>query len=76
MRYETQFNVDGWSKAVKKKLVDKEMTVTKLAKDIGRSRNMVSLVANGTRVSPEIREKINKRLGLNTGDYRDTKNIS
>lgn len=69
MYYEAHFNLAEWSKAVKKRLIDEELTVTELAKEIGYSRNSTSLVVNGSISSIEARDRINKRLNIDISDY-------
>ena len=55
-----------WCKAVKKKLIDKDTSVTDLSADIGITREYVSRVVNGTVYAPEIAERISKHLGIKT----------
>lgn len=55
-----------WSKDVRKAVIDKEMTIKQLAKDIGYSMSTVSSVINGRYSNAsyqEIADKIDKVLG-------------
>ena len=53
-----------WTKKAKKALIDKEMTVTDLARALNLSRNYVSLVINGKLVSDGAKEKICEYLNI------------
>ncbi len=55
-----------WSKAVKKTLIDKDMSVKDLSVDIGITREYVSRVVNATVYAPEIADRISKHLGVKT----------
>lgn len=53
-----------WGKAVKKELIDRDMSVTDLANKLGLSREYVSSVLNGRLRSEHIKEQILDRLGM------------
>ena len=55
---------EQFTTAVKKRLVEKRMSITKLAQKIGRSRNGVSMAINHPTLFPITRAKIKKELAL------------
>lgn len=56
----------AWSKAVKKRLIDLDMSIYDLADKLGMSRVYVSSVVNGRVISPNAIKKISYALGLDT----------
>lgn len=53
-----------WCKEAKKALIDNDMSVTDLSKEVGLCREYVSSVVNGRTYAPEIADKIGKALNL------------
>lgn len=56
----------AWSKAVKKRLIDLDMSIYDLADKLEMSRVYVSSVVNGRVISPNAIKKISYALGLDT----------
>ena len=56
------------NKAVKKLLIDKDLTITELARRIGKSRVWTSYIVNGHLESPEVRKAIAWELGARVED--------
>lgn len=54
----------SWAKEAKKAMVDQELTVVRLAKEIGRPRQTVSSVMSGRIIMPDVQEAICKHLGV------------
>lgn len=53
-----------WGIKVKQILLERNISVAQLAKDIGKSRAWTSALINGIRNSEVTKEKINRYLGL------------
>lgn len=53
-----------WCKEVKKSLIDRDMSTSEFAEELGLSRTYVSNVINGTYNSPEMRDRICNYLGI------------
>jgi lambda repressor-like predicted transcriptional regulator len=56
---------DEWCQAVKIELVKKNMSVTQLARDVGVSRDRLSLVVNGKMFNEDIIASVDSFLGIN-----------
>lgn len=56
------------NKEIKKTLIDKDLSVTEVARKIHRSRTWVSLVINGHEKSEDARKAISRVLGV---PYKD-----
>lgn len=56
--------VPDWGKEVKKVLIDRDMSITELAKELDLSRSHVTNVINGAFVFPEIQQRICDYLGV------------
>lgn len=50
--------IPAWARPIRHDMVDANITITALAREIGFSRAYISDVMNGTRISPEAQEKI------------------
>lgn len=61
-----------WCKEAKKELIDRDLSITAFADEIGMSRTYVSQVINGIRYAPEIANKISAALDL---DVKYAENI-
>lgn len=55
---------NAWCKAVKKALIDKDISLIDIASQLGVSRDTVSLIVNGKRRDDEIIDAINRKLGI------------
>ncbi len=60
---------DEWSTDVKVALVKKHITVSRMANDIGETRDAVSLAINGKSRKESVIEKICKYLGVNSPEH-------
>ncbi len=63
----TENNTSTWEKDVKKALIERDMTVSQLAAEIGFSRTYVSCVINGiynSNSSHSVKQKICEYLGI------------
>lgn len=56
--------LSNWSKEVRKKLIDKDMTISELAKQIGKSRSYVTEIISGRVKSPNTQKLINEFLEI------------
>lgn len=50
--------IPAWARPIRHDMLDANITITALAREIGFSRAYISDVMNGTRISPEAQEKI------------------
>ena len=50
--------IPAWARPIRHDMVDANITITALAREIGFSRAYISDVMNGTRISPKAQEKI------------------
>ena len=57
-------NIPAWGKEVRKALIDREMTVEELAKEIGYSKGYVANNINGNFDFPDVRRSICAYLGI------------
>lgn len=53
-----------WCKAVKKKMIDLDMTIPELAEKIGKSREYTSAVVNGRMISEPTVKAISDELNI------------
>ena len=56
--------MDEFEKAVRKALIDRNMSLTSLASELGVSASYVYEIMHGTRKAPEMRERIKTFLEL------------
>lgn len=56
---------EEWCKSVRKALIDRDMSITDMAKDIGFTRDKVSLVLNGHYLDEPVIDAINRKLDIN-----------
>lgn len=56
--------IPEWGKEVKKVLIDKDMSVTDLANELGLTREYVSKILNGSVRGGDVKTRILERLGL------------
>lgn len=62
------------NKVIKKTLIDKDLSITEVARKISRSRTWTSLVINGHEKSEDARKAISKALGVPYNDlWREPK---
>lgn len=54
----------AWGIKVKQKMLEKSMSITQLAKQLGYDRVWVSQVINGRKQSEDLKDKICHHLGL------------
>jgi plasmid maintenance system antidote protein VapI len=54
----------GFRLAVRLKLVEKDLSVTGLARELGLARNTVSIAINHESMLPRVKERIGRFLGL------------
>lgn len=62
--YPTTRVVPDWGKTVKKTLIDRDMSMAQLAKELDISRPHLSNVINGALIYPELQKKICDYLGI------------
>ncbi len=55
-----------WCKAVLKALIDRDMSVAELAKEVGIVREYCSAIVHGRTSAPDMAKKIAKYLDINT----------
>lgn len=58
--------VPDWGKTVKKTLIDKDMSIAQLAKELDVSRPYLSNVINGALIYPELQRRICDYLGISS----------
>ena len=56
--------MSAWEKEVRKGLIDRDMTVSDLATELGVSAAYIYDIINGNRKATELRQKINDFLGI------------
>lgn len=57
-----------WCKAAKIAMIEKDLEVTEVAKDLGMNRSYVSTILNGRVYSPPAVKKISDYLGIADSD--------
>lgn len=57
-------NSISWSKKVRKRLIDLNMTITDLAKQLGVSRTYISAIINERIINDNLKEIINEFLEI------------
>lgn len=56
--------MNDWEKAIRHALLDKGMSLSDLAKELGISVSYLYDIVSGARKATELRQKINEYLGL------------
>lgn len=56
--------VPDWGKEARKAMIDQDLTVVQLSRDLGMARQYVSAVLNGRVISPKVQKAICQRLGI------------
>lgn len=59
-------NMTSWEKQIKKALMDRDMNMSDLAKELNVSHGYIYNIVSGNRKGVEVKEKINEYLGLGT----------
>ncbi len=58
--------MSGWQKDVRKKMIDLDMCIAQLSREIGIERTQLSRVINESSIAPEIAKLVNDHLEIKT----------
>ena len=64
MRKQTAYKSPPWAKKAKKILIDRDMTIKELAREIGCSYGATCQAMSGQSIYPAVQEKVERYLGM------------